>query len=38
MIFSCDKYGNIRSKAFNNITEVADINFQTENEIKQNFF
>ena len=35
MIFSCDnKYVKIRSKAFNNITELKDINFQTANDIK----
>ena len=34
MIFSCDKYVKIRSKAFNNITELKDINFQSANDIK----
>ena len=27
MTFSCDKYDNIRRKAFNDINEVDDINF-----------
>ena len=32
--FSCGNYDNTQSKAFNDINEVYDINFQTGNEIK----
>ena len=30
--YSCDNYDNTQSKAFNDINEVYDINFQTGNE------
>ena len=33
MIFTCDKYDNIRRKAFNDINDVDDINFQTRTKI-----
>ena len=32
--FSCGNYDNTQSKAFNDINEVYDINFQTGNEIE----
>ena len=34
MIFSCSKYDNIRMKAFNDVNQVDDINFQTGNKIE----
>ena len=33
MLFSCDKYDNIRRKAFNDINEVDHINFQTGSKV-----
>ena len=33
MLFSCDKYDNIRRKAFNDINEVDHINFQTGSNV-----
>ena len=35
MIFSCDKYENIRRKALNDKNEVDNINFQTRNKIEK---
>ena len=35
MIFSFDKYENIRRKALNDINEVDRINFQTGNKIEK---
>ena len=32
--FSCGNYDNTQSKAFSDINEVYDINFQTGNEIE----
>ena len=37
MIFSCNKYGNIRMKPFSDINEVDEINLQTGNEIECKF-
>ena len=37
MIFSCNKYGNIRMKPFRDINEVDEINLQTVNEIEYKF-
>ena len=37
MIFSCNKYGNIRMKPFSDINEVDEINLQTGNEIEYKF-
>ena len=34
IIFSCNKYDNIRSKAFNDINEVDNIKLQIENKVE----
>ena len=34
MIFTCDKYDNIRRQAFKGINGIDDINFQTGNKIE----
>ena len=38
LIFSCDKYDNIRKKAPNNIREVNNIKLQITNKIEKNQF
>ena len=35
MIFSCDKYENIRRKALNDISKVDNINFKIGNKIEK---
>ena len=35
MMFSCDRYDNIQTKAFNDINEVGYIKFQTGNMIEK---
>ena len=35
MIFSCDKYENIRRKTLNDKNELDNINFQTRNKIEK---
>ena len=35
MIFSCKKYENTRRKALNDINEVDNTNFQTENKVEK---
>ena len=35
IIFSCNKYDNIRSKAFNDINEVDNIKLQIENKVEK---